>query len=82
MDSLPNISDWGHISLQAPPQGVVPNFVNPENRAYQLHAVAAVCLLLIAIFAAIRFYAKTFLLRSRRTWDDCIYPVSSLSVPN
>lgn len=73
--SLSDISDWEHTPLQAPPQGVVPNFINPENRAHKLHAAVAVCLPVILIFAAMRFYAKIFLLRSR-TWDDYSYILS------
>lgn len=70
MPSLSDITDWEHTPFGTPPHGVVPDFVNPENRAHQLHVAVAVCLPVIVIFAAIRFYAKVFILRSK-AWDDC-----------
>lgn len=70
-----NISQWEILPLVPPPAGVFSNFLNPKNRAHELHWAAGVCLPIILIFASLRFYAKTFLSRSK-TRDDCttIFP--------
>ncbi len=65
------------LPLNAPPEGLLPNFTNPPDRSHQLFIVAGVCLSLIASFASLRFYAKFFLLR-KRTKDDCNRPPESL----
>ena len=52
-----------------PPPGVIPNFVDPPSRAYQVYVAAGVCLPLMLAFAALRFYAKVFLLKSRSRAD-------------
>lgn len=47
--------------IQAPPEGVTPNFVNPESTAYQVYITAGFCLALMAIFSMIRFMSKMYL---------------------
>lgn len=47
--------------IEAPPEGVTPNFVNPDSTAYQVHITAGFCLALIAIFSTIRFVSKMYL---------------------
>ena len=53
----------------APPPGVLPNLTNPISRASEIYVAASVCLPLIVLFAATRFYAKVAILK-KWTWDD------------
>ena len=62
--------DPNEIPSIAPPLGVVPNFINPEDISYRVFAVAGVCLPLLLIFVGLRIYAKVRILGSR-TLDDC-----------
>ena len=52
-----------------PPPGVIPDFIDPPSRSYQVYVAAGVCLPFMLIFAALRFYAKVFLLKSRSKAD-------------
>ena len=68
MASTPTFS----IELQpgaSPPPGITPNFINPPSRAYQVYITAGISLPLMLLFAALRFYATVFLLRSRTKAD-------------
>ena len=53
----------------APPPGIVPNLESPVSRASEIYVAASVCLPLIVLFAAARFYAKVAILK-KWTWDD------------
>ena len=66
MASSSNIQDQ---PIRAPPPGVVANLAHPESRAFEIYVAASVCLPLILLFAAMRFYAKVAILK-RWTWDD------------
>ena len=59
--------------LLPPPPGTAPNFVNPENSAYETYVAAGICLSLMLLFPSARVYAKLKLIRGR-TLDDCIAP--------
>lgn len=69
MAAISGASNIDLLPLQPPP-GIVPNFVNPPDRTFQLYVVAGVCLPLILLFASLRLYAKLWLIQSR-TKDDC-----------
>lgn len=53
----------------APPAGVEPNFVNPEDRGYILNSVATVLFCLMVCLFANRIYTRLFIIR-KATWDD------------
>ena len=54
----------------APPAGVEPNFVNPEDRGYILNSVATVLFCLMVCLFANRIYTRLFIIR-KFAWDDC-----------
>ena len=58
-------SSYANLPLAAPPPGVVPNFNNPQSRAYQLHIGMAVCIGITSVFVLLRIYARAFV---QRTW--------------
>ena len=54
-----------------PPPGVVPNFVNPSGRVhFWLKFAQFVCIPIIAIFVALRMYAKILMLHEFYL-EDC-----------
>lgn len=63
-----------NIPLLPLPPGVTQNLDNPESRAYWIYVTVGLCLPIILVFAAIRFYVKLFILKSR-TRDDCKLPI-------
>lgn len=58
------------VGTLPPPPGIVPNFVNPESRAYINTVMHSVCLTLVTLFLAIRIYTRKFICRWLG-WDDC-----------
>ena len=64
--------DFESLPLEPPPDGVLPNFQNPDNRSHELFIVAGLCLCIILSFACLRVYAKVYLLKSRGK-DDCMW---------
>ena len=68
--SASNMPDVSKQPLLPPPPGQVSNFVSPESRAYAVYVAAGICLPLVVVFAALRFYAKLKLMK-RKTWGDC-----------
>ena len=54
----------------APPAGVEPNFVDPEDRGYILNSVATVLFCLMVCLFANRIYTRLFIIR-KCAWDDC-----------
>ena len=67
--------------LSPPPPGVTSNFAHPQSRASAIYTAAGICLPIILIFAALRFYAKATIMKRIR-WDDgesTISPFSLLS---
>ena len=70
--ALSKLPGFENFPLQMPPTGVSPNLVNPESRAYQYYIAAAMCYVLIVIFASIRFYT-CFSAARRMLAFDCGY---------
>lgn len=62
-----------NIPLLPLPPGVTQNLDNPESRANWIYATVGLCLPIILVFAAIRFYVKFFIIKAR-TRDDCEFP--------
>lgn len=59
----------------APPPGVTPNFLNPENHNAAGHSAIVVCLCFVSILVPIRLYSKLFCLR-RIHFEDSKVPVT------
>lgn len=58
------------IPLASPPPGVIPNYANPESRAYETIIVVTISLSLMFPFFLLRVYSRVFITRSIG-WDDC-----------
>lgn len=56
----------------APPPGVVPNFVDPESKAYLLTITVAVTVTVSTIFVLIRAFTKKFINKNGFGLDDCV----------
>ena len=50
--------DPAKIPLALPLSGVTLNFVNPENRIWEVYVISAVSLAITTLLVALRFYAK------------------------
>ena len=61
--------DLAHVPAQAPPPGVIPNFVNPESQGYILIIVIAISFSLMFPVVALRVYLRNWVNRSFG-WDD------------
>lgn len=67
---VPGPISYATIPLQKPPAGVIPNFIHPESRSWQVYLTAAICLTLAVSFVSLRVYSK-FVVTNLRTADDC-----------
>ena len=56
--------------MAKPPEGVIPNFVDPESRGYEPIITVSICLSLMIPFVITRIYANGFVTR-HLGWDDC-----------
>ncbi|KAF2105745.1 hypothetical protein BDV96DRAFT_356723 [Lophiotrema nucula] len=59
-------------SFRPPPPGVLPNFANPPFMGLPVIITASICLPLVIVFAAIRFYAKAAILKKWKL-DDFVF---------
>ena len=64
--------DLSMIPSIAPPQGVIPNFNSPTNRADLFIAVSCIVVPLSFIFVVLKLYMRIFVMR-KPGWDDCKY---------
>jgi len=55
----------------APPPGVVPDFIQPASRSYQVIAASAILSTVVIVSALVRIYAKFFITKTR-IWEDCL----------
>lgn len=53
-----------------PPTGVTSNFVDPISRGKDLIVTSALCITLMVVCIAIRFYTK-LRIKNAWGWDDC-----------
>ena len=60
-----------------PPDGVVPQYVNPPSYGYQLVASTSVLLAIMILFLINRIYVKLFIVRDW-SWDDITCGISAL----
>lgn len=56
--------DLANIPLLPPPLGVMPNFVNPENRASILIIISTIFLALLLPFVVLRLYTRIWITRT------------------
>lgn len=56
--------------MAKPPQGVIPNFSNPESHGYESVITGTICLSFMIPFVVVRIYANGFVTR-HLGWDDC-----------
>ncbi|KAF2192940.1 hypothetical protein K469DRAFT_735054 [Zopfia rhizophila CBS 207.26] len=61
--------------LRPAPPGVIPNFASPPFMGMPVLVTAGICLPLVLLFAAIRIYAKVWILKKRKL-DDYVYCLS------
>lgn len=54
------LSHYLDYPIQAPPEGVVPDFVNPSSISYQLYITAGVCIPLMLLFSLTRLLSKVY----------------------
>lgn len=76
MDSVdPNL-----IPALTPPEGVTPNFVDPETYVYLPLVFSFVCLALATIMLAARLFTRLVIMK-KMAWEDCtLYLVSSVPI--
>ena len=60
---LPPNLDLSTIPLQAPPPGVVPNFINPPSASAEVFAVSTVLIFLSTLFLVLRLYSRLLIAR-------------------
>ena len=53
-----------------PPPGVIPNYENPESRAYEAVAAGAVIMSIMLIFVFMKVYARAAVTKTLGS-DDC-----------
>ena len=59
-----------HLPAHLPPPGVKSNFIDPVTRAPDLVATSVLCLSVMVVCVAIRFYTKLHI-KHKWGWDDC-----------
>lgn len=59
--------------IQAPPDGVTANFVNPESTAYQVYITAGVCLALMVVFSLTRLLSKIYFGPRKIKIDEIVF---------
>ncbi|KAF2970324.1 hypothetical protein GQX73_g3175 [Xylaria multiplex] len=69
------LSQFLNYPIQAPPPGVIPNFVNPGSTAYQVYITAGLCIPLMLGFAASRFSSKFCNAYKTFLTDDIIFVI-------
>ena len=52
------------------PAGVVPNYVDPPSRGFEIITTSYACLALAITFVLIRLGTRIFIIR-KTDWDDC-----------
>lgn len=53
-----------------PPDGVTPNFTDPENRDTMIYSVIGVCVFITTTLVFVRTYTRLVIMRNRG-WQDC-----------
>lgn len=71
MDTPNGIVPMTTPALQ-PPEGVTPNFVNPENFHTAIIGTIVVCIALTTCLACTRMYTKLIITKTYG-WDDCMF---------
>lgn len=58
------------VPAATPPNGTIPNFVNPPSIGYQQTMTNIVVLVIMIIVVALRLYTRIFIVKSFG-YDDC-----------
>ena len=72
-----NSLDHAVVSAAIPPDGVLPNFVNPTTRDTEMYVGIGVCIGLTLIFVPLRLYVK-LVVTHMWGWDDGAYSCESI----
>ncbi|MCJ1466366.1 hypothetical protein MMC07_004985 [Pseudocyphellaria aurata] len=64
-----DLSSLFNQPISPPPPGVTSNLADPNSRASEVYIATGICLPFILSFAALRFYAKTTIMK-KMNWDD------------
>ena len=67
--TVPPGTDLSKLPALAPPAGVVPNFIDPESRAYAVLVGSGVITAVTLIFVILRLYTKAFVTKAIG-WED------------
>ena len=67
--AIPPGTDLSKLPALAPPQGVVPNFIDPESRAHAVLVGSGVLTAVTLVFVIARFYTKAFVTKALG-WED------------
>lgn len=69
--------DLSQIPALKPPDGVIPNLIDPYTRGPMILALSAVAIGFMYLFVAVRFYSK-FYIKHTWTWDDGMFTKSEV----
>ena len=69
--------EYAVIPGATPPDGVLPNFVNPATRDTEIYVVIGVCMGIMLIFVTLRLYVK-LVVTHMWGWDDGAYSCESI----
>ena len=64
------ISLLSNLPALAPPAGVVPNLVNPENQNVICYVSLTICIFVTTLAVMARSYTKAYIVR-KMEWEDC-----------
>jgi hypothetical protein len=67
----PTIDYW-NVPAATPPNGTIPNFVNPPSIGYQQTTTNIVVLVIMIVVVVLRLYTRIFIVKSFG-YDDCMY---------
>lgn len=72
--STPSVmsQDLSQLPALKPPDGVIPNLIDPYTRGPMILALSAVAIGFMYFFVAVRFYSK-FYIKHTWTWDDGMF---------
>jgi hypothetical protein len=73
--------DYWNVPAATPPNGTIPNFVDPPNIGYRQTTTNIVVLVIMIIVVFLRLYTRIFIVKSFG-YDDCTYESIGLLVLN
>jgi hypothetical protein len=76
----PNVDYW-NVPAATPPNGTIPNFINPPSIGHRQTKTNIVVLVIMIIVVFLRLYTRIFIVKSFG-YDDCTYKSIYLLVLN